>query len=795
MQHDGTLNLAVGMSVGTKIWKNTKIKWSDLIARLKQAVVTNETYREFISATKDEQSNIKDVGGYVGGYLRNGRRKPEHVVYRQLLTLDIDYAHLDFWDDFCMQFSNAAVLHATHKHCDKSPRFRLIMPLSREASPDEYVAVSRRIAGLLNIELFDNTTFETNRLMFWPSVPKDVLYYFEEQEGPWVDVDEILTTYNDWTDSSLWPTADRKLQEVRDASKKQEDPETKKGIIGAFCRTYSMTEVIEQFLAEVYSPAGDGRYTYIKGTAAAGLIVYDDKFAYSHHGTDPAGGKLCNAFDLIRIHKFGSLDATDDQGPTNKLKSFKAMEDFITKDKNVKRTIASENISDSKYDFAEVIEEPQTEEYLKWTEELEVDSKGSYLSSAINLNLIFANDSRLKGLFRQNNFDCKRYAFGNLPWRKIQGPEPIKNVDYSGIRNYIETIYGIAGTLKIDDAMALEFEKRSFHPILNYLKALEWDQTKRIDTLLIKAFNTVDTNYTREAIRKTLVGAVARVFNPGVKFDLVLVLVGSQGTGKSTIFKKLGQQWFSDSFITVSGKEAFEQIQGAWIIEIAELAGLRKAEVEAVKHFISKQEDTFRPAYGRTAETYPRQCVFVGTTNNKDFLRDPSGNRRFMPVDVCDTKLVDNIFLTKELTKEYIDQLWAEAVYLYKNGEPLYLSRDAEALAETEQKKHHEADERKGIVDGYLDILLPEKWENMDIYERRNFLADPLSRKGTVERDYVCIAEIWCECLGKDKNDMDRYKTRDINEMMKGLDNWEQSKSTKNFKIYGKQKYYSRKLD
>src|SRR5574344_521156 len=329
VKFDGDLSLAIGMSAKSKIWKNKKSQWSELVTRLKETNRTTETLKEFISATKEEQLKIKDVGGYVGGYLRNGRRKPENVVHRQLLTLDIDFAHKDFWEDYCLQFSNAAVLHATHKHCESSPRFRLIMPLSRECTPDEYVATARQIAGLMGIELFDKTTFETNRLMFSPSSPKDVDYYFQFQDGPWIDVDEILSSYSDWKDSSLWPTAERELQEVKDSAKKQEDPENKKGIVGAFCRTYSITEAISRFLEDIYIPTDiEDRFTYSKGTTAAGLIVYDDKFAYSHHGTDPCGGKLCNAFDLVRIHKFGHLDNEDSEETGAKLASYKAMEEF-----------------------------------------------------------------------------------------------------------------------------------------------------------------------------------------------------------------------------------------------------------------------------------------------------------------------------------------------------------------------------------------------------------------------------------------------------------------------------------
>lgn len=789
MKYDNTLNIASGLSAKTKVWKNKKWQWSELVEKLKEENRTNETHKEFLAATKDEQLKIKDVGGYVGGYLRNGRRKPENVVNRQLLTLDIDFGHLNLWDDLTLQFDNAMLIHSTHKHSEEAPRYRLIIPLSREVSPDEYVAVARQMAGMIDIDLFDNTTFETNRLMFWPSNPKDREYYCEFQDGPFLDADTALKSYVDWTDSSLWPTASKTLEATKANSKKQEDPETKKGVIGAFCRTYSIIEAIDTFLKDDYSPTTDGRYTYLKGTTAAGLITYDDKFAYSHHGTDPSGGKLCNAFDLVRIHKFGHLDQVPQEGSTGS-KSFKAMEDFCRADKQVKSTLAKENVENAKYEFANEEENlDQEEPDIEWMTELDVDGRGNYLSSANNLNIIFENDSNFHAAFKQNDFDGKRYIVRSMPWRKIAKAEPFKNVDYSGVRNYVESIYGITGNLKIDDSLALEFEKNAFHPVREYLNGLEWDKTKRIDTLLIDFFGAEDTLYTREATRKALVGSAARIFSPGIKFDLVLTLVGTQGTGKSTFVKKLGKDWSSDTFMTVQGKEALEQIQGAWLIEMAELAGLRKAEVESIKHFISKQVDQFRPAYARTSETYPRQCVFFGTTNSKDFLRDPSGNRRFMPVDVDPSVAIYDLFTEFE---GVVDQVWAEAVVLFKAGEPLFLSKEAEGLARIEQIKHSETDERSGLIEEYLDKALPKNWEEKDIFERRTYLNEPLSERGNIEKEFTCVAEIWCECLGKDKQDMDRYKTREINEVLRALEGWEGSKSTKNFKLYGKQKYYYR---
>ena len=240
-----------------------------------------------------------------------------------------------------------------------------------------------------------------------------------------------------------------------------------------------------------------------------------------------------------------------------------------------------------------------------------------------------------------------------------------------------------------------------------------------------------------------------------------------------------------------------EQLHGVWLMEIAELAGFKKADLESIKHYISKSDDQFRPAYGRTSETYLRQTVFWGTTNTKDFLRD-SKNRRFNPIDVHDVKLVDNPRMLEVYADDYFrDQIWAEAVQLYKNGEPLILSPDAEIIAQKEQQMHSESDERTGLIDKYLNTLLPSDWEDKDLDERRMFLSEDESIRATckVQRQHVCIAEIWTECMGKNKTDLDRYKSREYNDIMKNLTDWEASKSTKAFKIYGVQKYYSRKLD
>lgn len=783
------LIIAEGAHANSKNWRNKKTTWDQLALKLSQTTRTAESLEEYKKMSNGEKARIKDVGGYVGGHVKGGRRLLSNIAFRTLLTLDIDYAKADFWESFCFTFEQtAAVLHATHTHTPDNPRFRLIVPLSRQCNVDEYEAVGRKVAGILGIKQFDPSTFEPARLMYWPSTPRDLEYYFEMQEGDPLSVDDILAKYVDWTDVSEWPTSDKQERKMRSDMKKLGDPREKKGLVGLFCRKYDIHEAILTFLPEKYEQVNGSRYTYVNGTTSGGLVIYDDVFAYSHHSTDPCAMKLVNAYDLVRLHKFGELDKEEE----NEKLSNKAMLDFISESDELGEAIYAERSALAKSDFVEDEETTDEEsEDLAWTNKLELLKTGEFANTARNISLILKNDKRLKGAFAYNEFDGRRYLVKSVPWRKVKGAEICKDVDYAGVRSYIETVYDIVSAAKIEDGLALIFDAKKINPVRDYLDALTWDGTPRIDTLLPEYFGGDDNIYTREAMRKMMVGAVARIYRPGVKFDLVLTLVGEQGEGKSRFFDLLGGAWFSDTFSTVSGKESFEQIQGSWIIEIAELSGLKKADIESIKHFLTKREDRYRPAYGRTVETYLRMCVFVATTNSRDFLRDPTGNRRFMPVDVILSRANKSVHSPE--FEQIVPQLWAEAKRYYENGEKLYLSAEAEKIANEERSLHTETDERRGLIDHYLDTMLPLNWEERDIYSRRAYLDGDFDEKGTYRRLTVCIAEIWCECLGREKEDMSRYNTKEINDIMRSMSGWRYVKNTKTFKNYGKQKYYVRK--
>jgi hypothetical protein len=326
--------------------------------------------------------------------------------------------------------------------------------------------------------------------------------------------------------------------------------------------------------------------------------------------------------------------------------------------------------------------------------------------------------------------------------------------------------------------------------VRDYLDALEWDGEERVESLLIDYLGAEDNAYVRAVTRKSMMAAIARIYRPGVKFDNVLVLVGQEGVGKSEILYRLGGDWFNDSLTTVHGKEAYEQLQGAWLIEMAELAGLKKAEVETVKHFISKRVDRYRVAYGRRTEDFPRQCIFFGTTNKIDFLKGQNGDRRFWPVVVRAVAPTKNLF--KDLNKEEIAKIWAEAKYYYETGEKLVLDAEMELLAKEVQTEHIEFDDRVGLIREYLKKPITEDWKDLDVFERRSYLNgdDDLVAEGTVQRTRVCVAEIWQEVFGGSIKDMTRYNVIDIHNMMQNMKDWEKYNGKLRFGFYGVQRGY-----
>lgn len=783
------MKIAVGNSRMDKKWKNSDVSWEDFCSSVKTTQRTTETVEEYRKLKKGQQDDVKDVGGFVGGHLKEGRRKKGNVLCRSLLTLDMDYGKPDIWEQISMFFDFKCCVYSTHKHTPENPRLRLIIPLAREISEEEYAAVGRMVAKEIGIDLFDDTTYEAHRLMYWSSTSSNGKFVYEEQGGALLDPDIYLSKYENWHDTSTWPVSSRQSEVINRNLKEQADPLLKEGVVGTFCRAYSVRKAIEKFLNTVYAPSAmEGRYDYIPADSSAGVIIYDDKFAYSHHATDPASGLLLNAFDLVRIHKFGSLDdKVSTTTAPSRMPSFVAMCEFAIKDEVVKAEFAKERQAQAEEEFSDE----------DWQTGLELDKQGRIKDTLDNIVLIIRNDKDLQHIA----FNCHRDgidAKDGLPWEQIKSGW--NDSDNALLKVYLSSMYGVYSPTKTKDAVVAVATERAYHPIKEYLNSLpKWDGISRVENLLVDYFGATDNTYTKAVIRKTMVAAVARIYRPGTKFDSVLILNGPQGIGKSTFFAKLAGDWFSDSLTITDMKDKAgpEKLQGYWMLELGELAGMRKTDVEVVKSFISRTDDKYRASYGVNVESHPRQCVIVGSTNAESgFLRDITGNRRFWPVRISGSSKKK----AWQMTKEEVQQIWAETLVLYEKGEKLYLEGDDVSLATSEQADAMETDEREGLVRTYLDTLLPVEWSDMSLYERRNFLNGSEfggSRYlGAEKRTLVCNMEIWCECFGKEASMLKPSDSYAIGAIMRKISEWNKYTGNKNgvvtFPVYGKQRAYSR---
>ena len=771
------LPIAYGNSCYAKKWPNKTTTFDNLCTRLEHTTYTTETAEEYPKLSKADRDRAKDKGGFVGGQLKDNRRKRENVVCRSMLTHDADHAEKGFIDRFSQDCKYAAALYTTHGHTPEAPRVRIIVPLTRDVTPDEFTAIGRYFAQEWGIDQFDECSYRPQQLMYWPTTPSNGEYIFKKIEGEWLDPDVYLTAHPNWNDPTLLPTSSHESDVRAAATKPQADPLTKEGIVGAFCRSYGIRDAIDKFLPETYAPSMmEGRYDYIPADSSAGVVIYDDKFAYSHHATDPACGMLLNAFDLVRIHKFGDLDDK---------KSFTSMSEFAVKDDEVKAELAAERREAAEREFAST----------DWENSLDLDKQGKIKDTLDNIVIILRNDDELQSIAfnrHRDGIDAK----DGLPWDQMK--PGWNDSDNAALKVFLSKKYGIYSPTKTKDAILAVAAERAYHPILEYLESLPaWDEVPRIETLLVDYFGAEDSAYARAVIRKTMAAAVARIYCPGTKFDSVLILNGPQGVGKSTFFARLAGDWFSDSLTLTDmrDKSGAEKLQGYWILELSELNGMKKADVETVKSFISRADDKYRASYGVNVESHPRQSIIVGSTNAESgFLRDITGNRRFWPVRISG----EGSKRPWDIDRETVQQIWAEALVIYKAGEILYLRGDEAVAAITEQAAAMESDDREGIIRNYLDILLPTEWDSMSLFERRNFLTGSEfggdAHKGTVKRDTVCNLEIWCECFGKEAAAIKPSDSYAITTILKKIEGWDrlQDRDRVYIPIYGRQRLYHR---
>lgn len=801
MQYNRMLRISTAGGRKATHWPKSEILWSEFVEKLKTPVRGVETLEEYLALPKSRQDELKDVGGFVGGTFAGDRRKAATVEGRDLVTLDLDNIPAGQTEDILRRVEGlccAAAVYSTRKHAGYAPRLRVVIPLDRTGTADEYEPAARKLAFLIGIGFCDPTTFEASRLMYWASCCADSQYVCKSYDRPFCSLDGLLSMYGDWHDIAQWPQVPGSEAVERRRLAKQEDPTRKRGVIGAFCRTYSITQAMEHFIPGMYEETSiPGRYTYTGGSTVGGAIVYDgDLFLYSHHATDPCSGQLVNAFDLVRLHMYGDRDSEAKEGtPASKMPSFTAMSRLALEDKQVSDLISVERLEKAKLTF-QAPEAPQeysgTDYDLSWLSKLTKDGNGKYEKTINNAVVVLENDPLLKGRIVTDEFASCGMILGRVPWDQREEKRRWKDVDDAGFYRYVEVFYGLTGREKLDNALMIVSAQNQINDVKQYLQGLTWDGVKRLDTLLSDYLGAEDTAYTRAVMRKSLCAAVGRAVTGGIKYDYMPIFTGPQGIGKSTFLRILGKDWFSDSLTTFEGKEAAELIQGTWINEIGELSAFTKQETQVIKQFLSKTDDIYRAAYGRRTDKYPRRCVFFGTSNDSEFLKDATGNRRFWPVDVGVHPAKKSVWGLLPLEA---DLIWAEAYLYWTMGEPLYLPKEIEDLAKDQQEKHRESSGKEGIILDFLERKVPSNWDSLDLQKRRIFLNGNMKLEdgvGLVSREKVCAAEIWVECFGSELKYMKRSDSTEINNILLCLKGWERIKTPRRFGVYGQQRGFER---
>lgn len=752
-----------------KKWKNERMRWEDFAAK----------------CSRHQVSNIKDHGAYAGETsdgLRNGRS----ITSRYLITLDADRAYSDLWEAFTRNFPNIdAVCYSTFSHTEEKPRYRLVIrlnaPILRSGHPDDfsraYEAAARYIAARLGIEQFDDCSYRVTQMMFWPVCPPGSSPKAYRSDGEGLDVNAILNTYGDWRDKNQWPVAPGCEVNRPAEGKKPQDPRGKPGFIGAFCRCYTVREAIEKFLADVYEPRGD-RYAFIGSHSAPAVRIYDnDTFAYSDHDTDPASGRSLNAFDIVRLHRFGELDAeADADTPVNRLPSYIAMLDFCRNDPDTIQQFTQDRDAEALSHFSPVELDEIESAPPEWAQQLTRDRKGRVTPNPGNIELLCTCDIVLKKLC-YNEFAGKTEAVEDSNILHLRAGEGLIDTTETCARNYLYRRYGLTvPRLAFSEQWeaAARHPERTFNPVKDFIKAERWDGIKRIDNLLSYYLGADDSAATREAFRKWCIAAVARIFNPGIKFDYVLTLEGPQGTGKSTFLKTLAGKWFNDSIVLDSrDKEKSEQILGSWICEFSDLNGLSRADFSGLKGWLSKTEDKFRPAYGRHTVQVPRSCIFAATTNNPEPLRDAEqGNRRWLMIHIDGAPEERSGELA-----EVVPQIWAEAYRYYSTGETLDISRETLRVMAGRQLASSDiaGDEMRDAIDDYINTPVPPF--DADRMEWKNWYDGNNCAVGTQPVETICARDFLWEKYGIAPNNSQYGKqVKKFNQIMRTfyLDTWEE---------------------
>lgn len=762
-------SISTGDNRMCKDWRNIELTWEELIKKLESPLRTKETIEEYMAMEKGQQGDIKDIGGFVGGHILKGKngkrqRKRHSVQYRSLLTLDIDNALFDIFDKLEKTLYASGlnyIVYSTHSHTTKNPRLRLIIPFYQNlSSVDELDGFYEWLAEEITKELdftqeIDPTSYQEERLMYFPSCASDGDYYYKSKSNG-IDLD-----YSEYLKNFEFAEYDKVKKKIK---WQKDDGTNKPGIIGAFNRTYDVASCIDNFLTDVYEgPDERGRYTFTSGDGKSGLHIKDDgKLCQSYHHHDPARNKKgteeprqCNAFDLIMIHRYD-----DDQNRINECIKWCAEQKYV-KDDEIYRIETHGPQWDKKH-----IKRKDDYDMPKLSK-----SNLKILLDHIGIKL------RFNELLQQLEIDGR-------PWQ---------DEDVGILKDLCQEYHFVSMEQSYLRIHSIQIAKENgYHPVKEYLDNLPpWDGVNRIDTLFSTYFDAKDCEYTRKVARMLVAAAVKRIYEPGCEAQFMVVLSGPPEIGKSYFWRNLADPWFSDSmkFADMSDpKKTAEQLMGNWILEFSEMAGMNKSELGDAKSCITSQVDNCRLAYARGTVALPRQCLFVGTINpdGHGYLKDPTGNRRWLTIEVTE-RLQDTLDR---------DQIFAQAKTFYKT-EVLRLEGEAKKQAQEIEKQNLAVDDKRGVIADFLEIPIPESkiWDVMSIRDRQLFIQDnwemldesiKLDRNKLRQRTYISPYEIWCECYGEPMQKFERRHSLALNLILTSL-GWEIT-TQKRLKYYGPQR-------
>ena len=863
---DAELNISISDGHRGRV-ENVTWTWGRMVERLQQPTRDPYTLEQFQSLPADTQLKRKNNGYYVGAHFKHGIRKKVGESARSLLTMDIDQGTPDLIAALQLGQSGLGdieyVAYSTRQHKADKPRVRIVIPMREPLDLDKFEPITRILAEKLDGDMMmvDAVSFREAQFMYWPSVCKGEEFLFIHNRGPWIDPDTVLEKFGDWQDYANLPRSAREI-DLRKSEAKAPDPRSKRNVVGAWCRLHDIHDTISEHLSHVYEATewgDDGvptRYTYKPGTTANGVVVYDDnQYIYSHHGTDPCGGRLVNSFDLRRIHQFGELDekAPAKIEDVTKLKSYEALKKELQEDPEIVTELRQINYGDADdaWDDVEEVEEDADEEEVEadeiaqninkkirlnssppaekddlgkdWQAKLDTTGDGIIRNSLHNVIVLLENAPHFRGRFGYDAFLSENVVLKSITSISLQiqalgrhKDNPVGRVTklhLSASRAILEAPrgerkagWGLRVTARdLEEAHRIVSSRRTVHPIKDWLETLEWDGVRRMNELWIRACHTSDNPYFRQTAKMWLTAAVARVYSPGCKFDFAPIIEGPQGLFKSTLLTVLGGVWTGETEGHFDDKKKFvESTQGFWIVEIPELVQFQRSEVEAIKACLSRKADHVRLSYEPFAMTYYRQHVMAGTTNQANYLKDRTGNRRFWPIP-CGPGQIDLAWVQENRV-----QIWAEAVHTYKKmrekqptGDlPLYLSnKEAAAYAlmlQGEKVVEDGSSDLAGLIERFLETPVPvgqatcgaEPGDHGDTFGDDN--------EKLIKRNLTCGHEIWEKALGGRKIDYSQRKANEITQAMERVPGWVHTGKLYGCGKYGRQRGFTRagaKLD